>query len=104
MWREILKREVETKGSRNVERELGYSRTAVYLTLQGTYKGSTDKIEARVMAVYGNDGNVDCAVLGTITPARCIETWQKAKTIGMQASNPDTLRLYAACKKCKVRG
>jgi hypothetical protein len=56
------------------------------------------------MAVYGNDGNVDCAVLGTITPARCIETWQKAKTIGMQASNPDTLRLYAACKKCKVRG
>ncbi|WP_420266014.1 hypothetical protein [Candidatus Magnetominusculus dajiuhuensis] len=103
MWKEILRREVTEKGSKAVGIELGYSRSVVDLVLRGTYNGNLANVEARVMSIYGNNGQVICPIKGGISPAKCIETWQMAKAIGMKASNPETLRLYKACEKCAVR-
>ncbi|MBF0459581.1 MAG: hypothetical protein HQK99_16955 [Nitrospirae bacterium] len=103
MWKEILRRAVKEKGSKAVGTELGYSRTVISLVLNGKYNGNLANVEARVMSIYGNNGQVICPIKGVISPAKCIETWQMAKTIGMKASNPETLRLYKACEKCAVR-
>lgn len=103
MWIEILRREVAAKGPRQVAKELGISRAAVDLALRGQYRASTRRIEQRVAAIYGSGGRVDCRVLGEVSPARCAETWRKARLIGMKAGNPETLRLYKACLTCSKR-
>ncbi|MGA2107442.1 MAG: hypothetical protein ABSH25_07345 [Syntrophorhabdales bacterium] len=104
MWIEILKREVAAKGPKQVAQELGVSRTTVDLVCRDQYPGSTHKVEERIRAIYGANGQVVCTVLGEISPLRCADTWSKAKKIGMKAGNPETLRLYKACSKCTVRG
>jgi hypothetical protein len=70
--------------------------------LSGKYPASTDKIEHRVIAIYGHAGNVCCQVLGEISPARCADNWERAKVIKL-AGNPATIRLYMACRKCSLR-
>lgn len=104
MWIEILKRQVEQKGGKQVAHELGIGRSTVSLLYQGKYPGSTKRMEKRIEAIYGKDGKIDCSLLGSIDPSRCADTWTKAKKIGMKASNPETLRLYKTCTSCTVRG
>jgi len=104
MWLEILKKEVNMKGPKQVAKELGLSRTAVDLVCQGKYPAGTEKIEKRIASIYGQDGNVACPILGLITPNRCVETWQRAVNIGMKVGNPETLRLYKQCLQCAIRG
>jgi DNA-binding transcriptional regulator YdaS (Cro superfamily) len=103
MWIEILKKEVAARGAKQVARELGVSRTTVDLVCHGKYPGSTRRVEERISAIYGANGKVSCSVLGEISPARCVEAWQRAKLIGMKAGNPETLRLYKACLNCTIR-
>jgi hypothetical protein len=103
MWIEVLKRHVEQKGPRRVAQELGFARSTIDLVCQGKYKASTKRIEERVKAVYGHNGKIFCEVLGEITPLICAENWNKAKKIGMLASNPEHLRLYKTCLNCSVR-
>jgi hypothetical protein len=102
-WIEVLKREVKAKGPKIVAQELGLNRTTIDLIVQQKYQASTDKVLERVKKVYGHDGNVLCPVLDIITPLRCADLWNKAKKIGMKASNPETLRLYKYCLTCSVR-
>ncbi len=103
MWIEILKKEVAARGPKQVAREMGVSRTTVDLVCHGKYPGSTARIEERIRLIFGTNGKVQCPVLEEISPARCAETWHKAKAIGMKAGNPETLRLYKTCLKCTVR-
>lgn len=103
MWLEILRKEVSQKGPKQVAKELGISRSAVDLVCQGKYKASTTRIEERVKAIYGQNGGIDCPVLGCITANRCAEKWALAKKIGIRAGNPETLRLYKACGRCWIR-
>ena len=103
MWIEILRREVGLRGARQIAKELNISRPTVDLVLKGTYGASTQKVQARVKAMYGHNGAVDCPVLGDITPNVCADNWGRAKRIGMKASNPETLRLYSACVHCAIR-
>lgn len=103
MWIEILRREVDSKGPRQVAKELGVSRATVDLVCQGKYGASTAKIQEKVKNIYGHQGGVLCPVLGLITPNLCAEKWHLAKKIGMRAGNPDTLRLYKKCMTCQVR-
>ena len=103
-WIEILKKEVAAKGPKVVAQELGINRTTVDLVSQGKYQASTEKVMERVRKVYGHDGNVLCPVLNVITPMDCADKWNKAKKIGMKASNPETLKLYKTCLNCSVRG
>lgn len=100
MWIDVLRKEIALKGCKAVAQELGYARSTVALLASDKYPGGTAKARARVEAVYGVDGPVVCASLGRITVSQCRTTWQKARIIGMRASNPDTLRLYKACMKC----
>ena len=104
VWIEILKKEVETRGLRQISHELGLSKSTVSLVCSGRYPGGTGRVEERIKKMYGNNGQIDCPVLGIISPAKCAETWHRAKLIGMRAGNPETLRLYNACRTCTVRG
>ncbi|HDH00337.1 MAG TPA: hypothetical protein ENG80_00815 [Nitrospirae bacterium] len=103
MWIAILKKQVDDKGPKQVAKELAVSRSTVDLVCQGKYQASTKKIEAKIKAIYGHNGKIPCPVLEEITPARCVETWQRAKKIGMMAGNPETLKLYKTCINCPVR-
>jgi len=103
MWIEVLKKEVEKKGPKQVAQELGVSRSTIDLVCQGKYKASTKRIEERVKSVYGHNGKVICEMLGEITPLICAENWNRAKKIGKLASNPELLRLYKTCLNCSVR-
>ena len=103
MWIEVLKKEVSSKGPKQVAKELGFSRSTIDLVCQGKYPADTKKIGERIKAIYGQDGQIPCPVLGFITPNRCAENWQRAKLIGMKAGNPETLRLYKTCLDCAIR-
>ena len=104
MWIEILKKEVDAKGPKQVAEELGISRSTVDLVLQGKYIADTKSVLERVKSIYGHNGKVLCSILGEIEPIMCAEKWNLAKKIGMMAGNPETLRLYKTCLKCSVRG
>lgn len=103
MWLEILKKEVVAKNPKQVAKELGISRSAVDLAVQGKYKASTTRIEERVKLIYGNNGGIECPVKGHLTPIECAENFRRAKLIGMRAGNPETLKLYKQCLRCAVR-
>lgn len=103
MWIEILRQEVALKGPKQVALELGIHRSTVDLVNQGKYPANTRRIEERIRKIYGANGVVTCPVLGDISPNRCADTWRKAGKIGSKAGNPETLRLYRACLKCRVR-
>ena len=104
MWINILRKEVEAKGPKQVAKELEMSRSSIDLVLSGKYAASTRKIEDRVRRIYGNNGGgIDCPVLGPISPNACSEKRALAKKIGMRAGNPETLRLYKTCLNCSIR-
>jgi len=103
MWIEILKRHVAAKGLGQVAHELGISKSTVSLVCNDKYPGSAEKIVERIRKIYGQDGNIVCAILGPISPAKCADTWNRARRIGMKAGNPETLRLYKSCLSCAVR-
>jgi len=102
-WLEILRDQVVVKGLPIVARELGVAKSTVCMVAKGTYPARTDKIEARVLAVYGG-ATVTCPVLGSIDAAACAANQDRAKRIGLRAGNPETLRLFKCCSNCPVRG
>lgn len=103
IWLEILRRQIANRTTSLVARELAVSPTTISLVLSGKYGASTDKIERRVMRIYGNGDGITCPVLGRISPLKCVETWELAGKIGSKAGNPRTIRLYKACLKCDLR-
>jgi len=103
VWRQILQQHVGEKGQAQVARELGYSAPAVSQILSDKYNGSLENFKARVMAVYGQYGNVSCPELGQITPLKCLETWKRANAVGLKCGNPRTAKLHKTCKNCPVR-
>jgi hypothetical protein len=101
-WLGILQKHVDQKGSQMVIRELDISATTLSLVLRGKYNASTDRIEQKVMAIYGEEGKVNCPLLGEIDPSTCIDNFQRAQTI-KTPGNPHTIRLHMACRKCTFR-
>ncbi len=100
--KEILKQHVAMKSQRKVATELGLSPATISLVIADKYQANTGSIEDRVMNIYGTDGCVSCPVLGKINLARCAENYTRAQAIRF-AGNPATIRLFAACRKCKLR-
>jgi len=103
MWLKVLKKEIAQKGPRQVAKELGVSHSTIVLVCHDKYGASTERIEKRVMAIYGKNGNVECPVLGKSSPDTCANKWRLAKKIGVKAGNPETLKLYKSCLKCSLR-
>lgn len=99
---EILQSQVKEKGIEQVAKELGLSKTTVYLVLHNKYKGSTAKIEEKIKKIYGQNF-IQCPVLGEISPGQCADIHAKAEFVGKYVSNPEKLRLYRECRQCKIR-
>lgn len=102
-WMEMLRAQVDAKGQAQVARELGYTPSTVSQILSGKYGADTAKVGDRVMAIYGKEGRVECPVLGDIEPMTCLENHKLAAAVGSRTGNPDTARLYRACRSCEVR-
>ena len=103
MWIDILKREVAAKGPKQVATELGVSRASVDLLCTGKYPADPANMVEKIKTIYGVNGRITCPILGDIAPLRCAETWKRARSIGMKAGNPETVRLYITCMNCSVR-
>lgn len=99
----LLQRHVGLKGRRAVWIELNISSTTLSQILNDKYPSPTVGIESKIMRIYGNNGTIDCPVLGEIEPATCVVNSEKAQKI-KSPGNPNTLRLYVACRKCELRG
>ena len=102
-WLKILSQHLKEKGPTKVSSEIGYSKATLNLCVNGKYK-KTEKVKIRVMAIYGNNGRVQCPVLGKISPDKCAGNFEMAKRVGIRVGNPDTMRLHKTCITCPVRG
>lgn len=102
-WLDILRDRVAALGLVAVAKDLGTAKSTVSMVVNGKYPARTDKIEAKVFAVYGGQ-TVACPVLGGIDAAACAANQDRAKRIGLRAGNPETLRLFKTCSNCPVRG
>jgi len=100
--RGLLTLHIDRKGRPEVARELGISKATISLILNDKYQASTNTIEAKIMAIYGNDGKVCCGLLGEISVADCTRNHDLAQRI-RSAGNPDTIRLHNACRNCTLR-
>ncbi|MFZ5775082.1 MAG: DUF3164 family protein [Thermodesulfobacteriota bacterium] len=62
-WKSLLRKAVITEGSQAaVGRRIGYSGTTISQVLAGTYNGSTEAIEAKVLETYGGKAMQEKAV------------------------------------------
>lgn len=99
--RETLEEKIRIKGKKQVAYELGVSLSTLILYLQGKYP-APEKVEERIKKIYGN-GGINCPVLGIVVPAECARNYELAKKVGKMVSNPEKLRLYRECLKCRIR-
>ena len=102
-WLSILRDQVAAKGLPAVAADLGVAKSTVCMVAGGKYPASTQRIEGRVLVVYGG-ASCACPVLGTIDAAVCAANQERARRIGLRAGNPETLRLFKTCSNCPVRG
>ena len=102
-WLKILRQHLKEKGATQVSQELDYSKTTINQCVNGKYP-KPEKVELRVMAIYGNNGEVECPVLGKLSPRKCADHHDRAKKVGLRVGNPDTMRLHKTCLQCPVRG
>lgn len=98
--KEILDTQIEKKGRKNVCRELAISPATLSQVLNDKYAAETTAIEEVIVKAYGQGGEIECPVLGTITIERCTDTFHRAMKI-KSAGNPTTIRLYASCRRCQ---
>lgn len=103
-WKNLLDDQVKQKGVRAVARELAISHATLIQVINGTYKASTNNVARRVMKIYGHEGGIPCPELGEIEPEVCATNYDRAKRLGRNAGNPDTVRLRHACLQCTLRG
>lgn len=96
-WKTMLQKAVDTTSPREVAAKLGYSRATISLVLAGKYPGRADKVEARVIEVFGR---VECPFEHqVITPADCkAHALVKAPT-----HNPIKMEHWRACLHCPMR-
>lgn len=97
-WLDILKSRVDVLGRRQVEQDIGISKTTMSLLLNSKYPGSMENIKNKVLATY-TDLKVMCPVLGEIPSNRCHVEQIKP----FNPSNPQRVQLYRACRHCPNR-
>lgn len=96
-WQELLHKAVKATNCAEVARELGVSRTAVSLLINGKYAGDTRRMAERILNRFGR---TLCPCTGRrMSVAECRQT---AAT--MPTSSPGALRLWRACQQCEHKG
>lgn len=96
-WFDLLSAEVAKTNKTAVAIKLGVSRPAISRVMSGSYGAKTDKIAARVLAVYSV---VACPYLGQeISPSECAAHAGRA----IPTSSPRAVRHWKACQTCPNR-
>ncbi len=96
-WFALLEKAVAASSKTAVAQRLGISRTAISLVMSDKYGAATDKIAARVLAVYAV---VDCPYLGQeITQREC----QEHAGRDIPTSSPRAVRHWRSCQTCPNR-
>ncbi len=96
-WMELLKSAIEKSTMTIVAEQLGVSRTAISLVVNGKYPSRTDRIEQRVTEVFGR---VDCPYLQThIRQSEC----RDYSASSIPTSSPRALRHWRACQGCDYK-
>lgn len=96
-WFAMLEKAVSASSMTAVAQRLGISRTAISLVMSGKYGAATDKIAARVLAVYSV---VDCPYLAQeISKVECAAHAGRA----IPTSSPRAVRHWKACQTCPNR-
>ena len=97
MWLELLRTACAASNNQAVADEIGLSRTAISLVLNGKYPAKTDKIELKVMTRYAR---VQCPHLAQeITFADCRGYHAREAP----TSSPFAMRHWRACQGCQHR-
>jgi DNA-binding transcriptional regulator YdaS (Cro superfamily) len=94
---ELLRAKCTETSCTKVAEDIGYSRTAVSLLVNGRYPGSPERLLAAVVRVYGN---IACPFLSIeIPPKECREhAFRPCPT-----HNPMLMRHWQACQTCPIR-
>jgi lambda repressor-like predicted transcriptional regulator len=97
LWRELIQAKLDAGGSLTaLAQELGYARTSLSLAFRGKYKGSTEKIEKRVIEVLST---VECPYLNeSITLTQCA-TYKERDA---PTQNPTQMRHWRKCQSCTL--
>lgn len=94
MWLTLLKQACDQTSMTEVAEKLDISRTTISLVISGKYPAKTDKIETKVLNVYGK---VSCPFLGVeITQTEC----KKHHTNMAPTSSPRAMKHWRACLTC----
>ena len=93
-WRELLESAIDQEGLKGVAARLGYAASSLSLARHDRYNGSTDRIAARVIEVYGH---WECPHLARNLDAKECQTFAQRAT---PTSNPQALKHWAACQEC----
>jgi len=96
-WLELLEAAIAKDGLKAVAASLGYAPSSISLARHGRYIGSTERIAARVVEVYGQ---WECPFLARSLSASECQAFAHRST---PTSNPQALRHWAACQECPFR-
>lgn len=94
-WRELI--EIEQKKGRSITeiaKDIGYARASLSLALTGKYIGGTERIEQKIIEVFGS---VDCPYFShEIAQAECVAYSQREAP----TQNPTGMRHWRLCQNC----
>jgi len=94
-WIEMLRAEAARTSIASAARRIGYSRPAVSGVLNGSYRGDTCRIRARVLAVLGR-----CVVCPHTGSGMHIEECRRWRSRPMPMGSASDLRHWRACRHC----
>lgn len=96
-WFKTLKEQCDTKTAKVVAQEVGYSKSAVSLILNGHYVGKTDRVRDAVLLRYEI---VSCPHLGKVLPMHeCVSLANSPAP----THNPIKMQQWRACQNCPKR-
>ncbi|AUX60822.1 XRE family transcriptional regulator [Simonsiella muelleri] len=93
-WFELLMKQITTKTMRVVADELNYSKTTLSLIINRKYKGKTDRVRDKVLAIYAQ---VHCPHQNqVIVMSECVAL----ATSSAPTHNPLKMQQWRACQRC----
>ncbi|WP_102798757.1 helix-turn-helix transcriptional regulator [Bowmanella denitrificans] len=94
-WLELLQSKAAELGRRQVEADLGVSKTTLSQVLNSKYPGNLENIQRLVLETYTHQ-MVQCPILEEISAKRC----HSEQIRPFSASNPQRVALFRACQTC----
>jgi hypothetical protein len=98
-WVCALVKACDSRGAsqNSVAGRVGVTGAVISQVLRNKYPARTDRIEARVRAIF-LDGQISCPALGKITSESCLN-WRDASH-ALNSVSPARVQMFRACKAC----